>query len=200
MALTEKKNSDEEYETEGLGGYAKPGDIRQVDQVTDPDIMKIIRGWGIPDPRSLREPPPSEQHEAPPDPDDDPQVADNSQSPEEALRTRRERLNSQAGADDLAYAFMVKRNEKRPEWKAFLEDIGDQARTLSNRQLLAVFTAWNEQRMDDKPAWLNDEEAGPSDLQDLNEKFPPDDRNDAMGPAPEGKYKIPTRVFNGGSS
>lgn len=132
--------------------------------------------------------------------DEETQVASDMPTDKEGYdEWRRSRTMAQASTDDVKYGFMVKQYERRPEWKQFLEELGDQAKTFSARELLLVYQAWNDARSNDKPAWLNEEEAGPSDLQDLNEKFVPDDRNDAMGPAPEGKFKIPTRISNGGS-
>lgn len=113
---------------------------------------------------------------------------------------RAERFFAQTNSDDLRWMFMVKQAERKPEWKTFIDELGAQAGVMDNRTLLQAFNTWNEERVSSKPGWLNEEESGPSDLQDLNEKFPPDDRNDAMGPAPSGQFGVPRSVGNQGRS
>lgn len=117
---------------------------------------------------------------------------------EEYDKWRAERVFSQANSLDIYYAAQVRNLSKRPEWKQFMEEVGDQAKQMENHQLARTFQAWNEDRAETRPSWLTDEETGPSDLQDLNEKFPPDDRNEAMGTAPEGNFVMKRR--SGGQS
>lgn len=192
MARKETFDTDEDYETGGIGDrYSVPGEMNYIDQLTDPDIMNIRRKWGIPDPRKfLRDPPPEQEEQEPkPDPDDDVTVAGDMPTDKEGYdKWRSERQFSQANADDLMYSIAVKRNERLPEWKMFMSDLGEQAKKFSPKELLQIFQAWNEDRKTQKPAWLPDEEEGPSDLKSLNEDYPPDDRNEAMGAAPPGNF------------
>lgn len=84
MARTDIWNTDEEYETEGqslphgkgvYGGYRKPGDLYDHDLLNDPEIQRMIEGWGVPNQnqnwQKNRPPPIDEKERKPPDPDDD---------------------------------------------------------------------------------------------------------------------------------
>lgn len=172
----------------------QPGDVGQ-NPNADTDLESIRKLFGVPSQWEnwIRNQPkpvaPSERKYPAPDPDDLDEfnlAGDVPTNKEDYDKYRAERVFSAANSDDLKYAFQVKRYERRPEWKQFMDDLGPQARMFDNKQLLQVFEAWNSDRMEAKPSWLQGDDA-PSDTKALNDQFSPDDRNEAMGAAPEGK-------------